>query len=82
MPKKQRPAMSVGLEMLLNNPATNPFTNSGSQGFKAVLAASELPITDALKHLGKKGASKKVPKLTDKEISEQRTSALEAETEE
>jgi hypothetical protein len=82
MPKKQRPSMSVGLEMLLNNPATNPFTNSGSQGFKAVLAASELPITDALKHLGKKGNAKKVPKLTDKQISEQRTSALEEETEE
>jgi hypothetical protein len=80
MPKHKSP-ISIGLERLLNDNRTSPFTAEGSKGFKAVLSASQLPVSEALKHIGKRSKGSKVPKKTEKEISEERTSALEAETE-
>lgn len=42
MHKQQKNAITVGLETMLNNPNTSPFTMEGSKVFKEVISASEL----------------------------------------
>lgn len=64
-----------GLETILNDPRTSPFTAEGSKGFKEVLSASQLPLSEALKYIGK--GKKKTKGPTDKERSQQRVEKLE-----
>lgn len=74
MPKRKSDLMK-GLEVMMNDPRTSPFTAEGSKVFKEVISASELPLTEALKYIGKN--KKKVKGPTDKERSEQRIEKLE-----
>ena len=74
MPKRQKNALTVGLETMLNNPNTSPFTMEGSKVFKEVISASELPLTEALKYIGK---GKKQAKKTDTDRSKERIEKLE-----
>ena len=75
MPKHHKSAIAIGLETMMNNPATSPFTAEGSKVFKEVIHASGLPLTDALKYIGK---NKKKPRgPTDQERSEARIEKLE-----
>lgn len=75
MPKRQKSDMMKGLETMLNDPRTSPFTAEGSRVFKEVISASDLPLTEALKYIGKGKKKSKAP--TDKERSEQRIEKLE-----
>lgn len=78
MPKKSD--MKAGLEYLLNHPTTSPFKNpQGMSAFKAVIDSSEMPLTQVIKYIGKKGKTKP-PKKSDKEKSEERLEKLEEET--
>ena len=61
--------------MMMNDPRTSPFTAEGSKVFKEVISASQLPLTEALKYIGK--TKKKVKGPTDKERSEARIEKLE-----
>lgn len=67
--------MMKGLEVMMNDPRTSPFTAEGSKVFKEIINASELPLTEALKYVGK--GKKKTKGPTDKEKSEQRIEKLE-----
>ena len=75
MPKRQKSDMMKGLEVMMNDPRTSPFTAEGSKVFKEVISASDLPLTEALKYIGK--GKKKTKGPTDKERSEQRVEKLE-----
>lgn len=75
MPKRQKSAMTMGLETMLNNPNTSPFTAEGSKVFKEVITASNLPLTEALKYIGKGKKKKTGP--TDAERSQARVEKLE-----
>lgn len=66
--------------MMINDPRTNPFTPEGQKGFRAVLDATALPMTESLKYLGKN--SKKVPKKKEEDKSKERLEKLETQTEE
>jgi hypothetical protein len=66
-----------GFEHLLNHPTTNPFGGNGSAPMKAVFTASELPLTEAMKYIGKQ---KKTPKVKEADKSKERIEKLEAET--
>ena len=77
MPKREKSAFAKGLETLLNDPRTSPFTPEGGKVFKEVISASGLPLTEALKYIGK-GKKKKGP--SDKERSEARIEKLEEES--
>lgn len=72
---KHKSDMMKGLETMLNDPRTSPFTAEGSKVFKEVISAAELPLTEALKYIGKGKKKAKAP--TDKEKSEQRIQKLE-----
>ena len=74
MPKREKSQLMKGLETMLNDPRTSPFTAEGSKVFKEVISASELPLTEALKYIGK-GKKKKGP--TDQERSQARVEKLE-----
>lgn len=65
---------------MINDPRTNPFTAEGQKGFKAVLDATAMPLTETLKYLGKN--SKKVPKKKEEDKSKERLERLESQTEE
>ena len=75
MPKHKKNEITMGLETMLNNPKTCPFTAEGAKVFKEVISASELPLTEALKYIGKNKKKTKAP--SDKERSEQRIEKLE-----
>ena len=72
---KHKSDFARGLEVMMNDPRTSPFTSEGAKVFKEVISASELPLTEALKYIGK--GKKKVKGPTDKEKSEQRIEKLE-----
>ena len=72
---RQKSDFAKGLEVMMNDPRTSPFTAEGSKVFKEVLSASELPLTEALKYIGK--GKKKVKGPTEKERSQQRVEKLE-----
>ena len=74
MPKREKNAITKGLETMLNDARTSPFTAEGSKVFKEVINASELPLTEALKYIGK--TKKKVKGPTDAERSEARVEKL------
>lgn len=75
MPKPRKSDFAKGLEVMLNDPRTSPFTADGSKAFKEIMSASELPLTEVLKYVGK--GKKKVKGPTDKERSEARVEKLE-----
>ena len=75
MPKHRKSDMMKGLEVMMNDPRTSPFSAEGSKVFKEIINASEMPLTEALKYIGK--GKKKVKGPTDKERSEQRIEKLE-----
>lgn len=60
--------------MLLQNPKTNPTTPEGRKVFNEIVNASGLPVTEVLKHIGKKS---KVPRETDQQKQEKRLEKLE-----
>lgn len=72
---KHKSDFAKGLETILNDPRTSPFTAEGARGFKEVISASQLPLTEALKYIGK--GKKKAKGPTDKERSQQRVETLE-----
>ena len=72
---KHKSDFAKGLETMLNDPRTSPFTADGSKVFKEIITASELPLTEALKYIGK--GKKKTKGPTDKERSEQRVDKLD-----
>lgn len=81
MPKPKKNDFTLGLEYMMNNPKTSPFTAEGSRAFKEVIHASEMPLSEALKYIGKNKKKTKGP--TDKERSEARVEKLqETSTEE
>lgn len=75
MPKPRKNAITIGLETMLNDPRVSPFTADGSKAFKEVITASEMPLTEVLKYVGKNKKKTKAP--TDKERSEARIEKLE-----
>lgn len=75
MPKQRKSDFARGLEVMMNDPRTSPFTSEGSKIFKEVISASQMPLTEALKYIGKN--KKKVKAPTDKERSEARIEKLE-----
>lgn len=75
MPKQRKSDFAKGLEVMMNDPRTSPFTADGSRAFKEILHASEMPLTEVLKYVGK--GKKKVKGPTDKERSEARIEKLE-----
>jgi hypothetical protein len=75
MPKQRKSDFARGLEVIMNDPRTCPFTAEGSKVFKEVISASQLPLTEALKYIGK--TKKKVKGPTDKERSEARIEKLD-----
>jgi len=74
MVKREKSAFAKGLEVILNDPRTSPFTQEGGKVFREVIHASGLPLTEALKHIGK-GKKQKGP--TDAERSQARVEKLE-----
>lgn len=72
---KHKSDFAKGLELMMNDPRTSPFTADGSKVFKEIIHASEMPLTEALKYIGKN--KKKVKGPTDKERSEARVEKLE-----
>lgn len=76
MPRQDSNAKK-GMEFLLNNPKTNPFTNTGAQGFDALMTATGMSLNDTLKYLGKH----KNRKPKDEDTTKKRLDTLEAETE-
>lgn len=75
MPKQRKSDFAKGLEVMMNDPRTSPFTAEGSKVFKEIINASELPLTEALKYVGKN--KKKVKAPTDQQRSEARIEKLE-----
>jgi len=75
MPKPRKSDFARGLEVMMNDPKTSPFTAEGSKVFKEVVSASQLPLSEVLKYVGK--GKKKTKGPTDKERSEQRIEKLE-----
>ena len=72
---RQKSDFAKGLEIIMNDPRTSPFTSEGSKVFKEVISASQMPLSEALKYIGK--TKKKVKGPTDKERSEARIEKLE-----
>jgi hypothetical protein len=80
MPAQRKSDFAKGLETMMNDPRTSPFTDSGAAGFKAVMSESGMSLSSVLSHLGKnKGKKPKGP--TDAEKSASRTEKLESSTE-
>ena len=75
MVKREKNAITKGLECMLNDPRMSPFTAEGSKVFKEVISASQLPLTEALKYVGKN--KKKARGPTDAERSQARIEKLE-----
>lgn len=70
-------SMTDGLQFLMNNSTTNPFTPHGKKAFDEVLKASGMTTSKALEYIGKQS---KTPKVTDKQRSQERLEKLETET--
>lgn len=81
MVKKHKSPMQAGLEMLLNDPRVSPFTPDGARGFKELISATNQPLTETLRYLGK-NARKPSQKKQDEERSARRVENLEESTEE
>ena len=66
--------MAQGLQFLMNNPATCPTSPDGQRVFKEMVRASGMPVSDVLKHVGKKS---KAPRQSDDDRAKQRLEKLE-----
>ena len=75
MPKKS--AMTLGLEMVLNNSTASPLNNPDV--FRQIVKSSGQPLSETLKYIGKKS---KAPKVDDEAKSKARLEKLETATEE
>ena len=73
MPHRQTP-MAEGLAFLMRDPRTNPTTPQGKKVFNEMMNASGLPMSEVLKHVGKKS---KAPKVNEDERSQSRVEKLE-----
>ncbi len=71
-------SITDGLQYLMNNPTTNPFTPGGKKAYDEVMKASGMPLSKTLEYIGKQS---KTPKVTDKQRSKERLEKLETETE-
>ena len=69
---------SVGLETILNNPATSFIKNPKT--FKEIHSQSGMPVSAMIRHIGKTAKQKKVQKPTDEERSKERLDVLEAKS--
>lgn len=69
---KQKSALTLGLEKILNNPQASPLTNPAV--FRQIVQSTNQPLTASLRHLGK-GSRVKEP--TDQERSKARVAKLE-----
>ena len=72
---KHKSDFAKGLEVMMNDPRTSPFTAEGSKAFKEIVTASQMPLSEVLKYVGK--GKKKAKGPTDKERSEARIEKLE-----
>ena len=81
MPPPRKSDFARGLETLMNDPRTSPFTDHGHAGFKAVISESGMPLSQVLTHIGKGRRSTKPKPPTDAQKSAARTEALETSTE-
>ncbi len=75
MPPQRKSDFTKGLEIMMNDPRTSPFTAEGSKAFKEIVTASQMPMSEVLKYVGK--GKKKAKGPTDKERSEARVEKLE-----
>ena len=73
MPHKQS-AMAEGLAFLMRDPRTNPTTPSGTKVFNEMINASGLPMSEVLRHVGKKN---RAPKVNEDDRSQARLEKLE-----
>jgi hypothetical protein len=78
MPRPSKNAFQVGLERVLNDKQSSPLANPGV--FKQIAGSSGMPISQALKYIGKR--SRQPPKPSDDEKSKARIEKLEAASEE
>lgn len=76
MTKHNQSSIAQGLRYLMNNPQTCPTSPDGQRVFKEMIKASGMPVSEVLKHVGKKS---KAPRPTDDERSKQRIEKLEQE---
>ena len=59
---------------MLNDKRTSPFNPDGAKTFKSILDASELPMTEVFKHIGR---GKKAQKQKEVDRSKERIEKLE-----
>lgn len=69
--------MTMGLEKILNTKDSNPLDNPDV--FRQIVKASNQPLSETLKYIGKKT---KLPKVTDEDKSKARLEKLESKSEE
>ena len=74
MPKQKKNDFTRGLETMLNDKRTSPFNPDGAKTFKSILDASELPMTEVFKHIGR---GKKAQKQKEADRSKERIEKLE-----
>jgi len=74
MPKQKKNDFTRGLETMLNDKRTSPFNPDGAKTFKSILDASELPMTEVFKHIGR---GKKAQKQKEVDRSKERIEKLE-----
>ena len=79
MPKPKKNAFTIGLETMLNDKRTSPFNPDGAKTFKSILDASELPMSEVFKHIGK---GKKAQKKAEADRSKERVEKLEQDNKE
>ena len=75
MVKKTKSDITKGLEHLMNNPHTNPFTDHGRRAFNETHKASGLCTTELLSYIGNKSRKPRGP--SEDELSQQRLEKLE-----
>lgn len=68
--------MHRGLEKILNDPRTSPFTQP--QTYNAILTATKQSITESLRHIGGKSKNSRPTVPSDEEKAKARIEKLEA----
>lgn len=75
MPRR-KDDFSLGLETILNNPATSFIKNPKT--FKEIHAQSGMPVIQMIQHIGRTSKKRKEEKPSDDERSKERLETLEA----
>ena len=70
----KKSAIAMGLEVMLNDKRVNAFADPTA--FRTILKSSEMKMSEALRHIGKKSKTKKP---SDNERSQTRLERLEGE---